>query len=191
MLFARSTCIRMKVTPTNKPNHQQRLNPLIPHPSQHWSRWAKQWTAKNTSNLVTSLSVGNHTKVITKALLLQVLLGEVLRVNPPFWTNLQVSLGHLTSNSHAHFGISARDSNHVSEVVGLVVDLNVLVQELLLEINLLLSKLQKRQGPWPYHSEEQSNQWWTRSSWQAIQPLAFSRLQTHPFRYHNKNLQWT
>ena len=103
--------------------------------------------AKNASHLVTSLSVGDHTKVITKALLLQVLLGEVLRVNPPFWANLKVSLGHLTSNRHAHFGISARDSNHVSEVVGLVVDLNVLVQELLLEINLRLSKLQKRQGP--------------------------------------------
>ena len=53
----------------------------------------------------------------------------------------------MTSNSHVHFGIGARNSNHVSQVVGLVVDLNVLVQELLLEINLQRSKLRKRQGP--------------------------------------------
>ena len=53
----------------------------------------------------------------------------------------------MTSNSHVHFGVGARDSNHISEIVGLVVDLNVLVQELLLEISLQLDNVRKRRGP--------------------------------------------
>lgn len=53
----------------------------------------------------------------------------------------------MTSNRHVHFGVGARDSNHISEIVGLVVDLNVLVQELLLEISLQLDNVRKRRGP--------------------------------------------
>ena len=71
--------------------------------------------------LIRLLGVGNDANVVPKVLLLQELLSEVL----------EVSLGDRDLGVNNDDGVVAGDGDAVSEKTGLVVDLDLLLQELL------------------------------------------------------------
>ena len=61
--------------------------------------------------------------------------------------NLQVSLGEGTGNGHIDLVVAAGDSNEVTEVVHLVLDLDVLSEELLLRHHAQRFPLRRSQYP--------------------------------------------
>ena len=73
------------------------------------------------AELVGVLRRGDDVKEITELLLLQVLLGEVL----------EISLGERKLGSDVNLGLVTGDGNLLTEVAGLAVDLDSIVEELL------------------------------------------------------------
>ena len=87
--------------------------------------------------LVRSLAVGDNTEVITDGLLLQVLLGEVLWDDAKTKTSetyLKVSLGEIVGGNNVDLIVASGNSDDVTEVVGLTVDLDVFSKVLFLQI---------------------------------------------------------
>ena len=98
--------------------------------------------------LVSVLAGSNHTEVVTDLLLLQVLLGEVLANNKCYYYSyLQVSLGEIAGSSHRDLGVAAGDGDGGTEVIQLVIDLNVLLQVVFLSIKRKPYFIRKRLRP--------------------------------------------